>query len=203
MGPERMSMSTCALGFVAKTGKAAAVAIGPGPELLGKWDLVLVPPGQERFVYHAAAQRDGDAARWVRASTKAIARETQHVIDALLEAVTARVTAAAIVGRSLELDLPLTEILAAHTRLHTAEGVLYRSVIVDALHEHGIDTTLVPPDQLGDNSVLARLGKVPPPWRREHKDAALAALGLLRPGRAGDRGPGPRSRTATRPRRRT
>ena len=85
----------CALGFVAKTGKAVAVAIGPGPELLGKWDLVLVPPGQERFVYHAAAQLDGDAARWVRASTTAIANEAQRAIDALLDSITTPVAAAA------------------------------------------------------------------------------------------------------------
>ncbi len=197
-----MATRSCALGFVAKTGKAAAVAVGPGPEVLGKWDLVLVPPGQERFVYHAAAQLDGDAARWVRASTTAIANETQRTIDALLDSLTAPVAAAAIVGRSLELELPLSEILAAHTRLHTAEGVLYRSVIVDALHTRGIATTLVPPDQLHDrDDTLARFGKVPPPWRREHKDAALAATDVLRPGRAGDRGSAPRTRRATPPRR--
>jgi hypothetical protein len=197
-----MATQSCALGFVAKTGKAVAVAIGPGPALLGKWDLVLVPPGQERFVYHAAAQLDGDAAPWVRASTKAIARHAQQSVDALLDAVPARVTSAAIVGRSLELDLPLAEILAAHTRLHTAEGVLYRSVIVDALHTRGIETTLVPPDQLrARDEALARFGKVPPPWRREHKDAALAAIDGLRPGRAGGRGSEPRTRNAASPRR--
>ena len=198
-------MPSSALGFVAKTGKAAAVAIGPGRELLGKWDLVLVPAGQERFVYHAAAQLDGGAARWVRTSTTAIANETQRVIDALLDAISPPVTGAAVVGRSLELDLPLTEILAAHTRLHTAEGVLYRSVIVDALHARGIATTLVPPDQLRErDDGLAQFGKVPPPWRREHKDAALAALDTFdafRPARGGGRGSAPRTRRATPPRR--
>jgi hypothetical protein len=193
----------CALGFVAKTGKAVAVAIGPGPELLGKWDLVLVPSGQERFVYHAAAQLDGDAARWVRASTTAIANEAQRAIDALLDSMTTPVAAAAIVGRSLELDLPLSEILAAHTRLHTAEGVLYRSVIVDALYSRGIDTTLVSPDQLYDrDDALARFGKVPSPWRREHKDAALAAIDVLRPDRASGPGSELRTRNATHRRRR-
>ena len=32
----------------------AVVAVAAGPELVGKWDLTLVPEGQERFVYHAA-----------------------------------------------------------------------------------------------------------------------------------------------------
>ncbi len=197
-----MAEQSCALGFVAKTGKGVAVAIGRGPELIGKWELVLVPPGQERFVYHAAAELDRDAARWVRASTEAIGRHAQQAVDALIDALPKRVTTAAIVGRSLELDLPLAEILTAHTRLHTAEGVLYRSVIVDALHAHGIDTTLVPPEQLHDrDDALARFGKVPTPWRREHKDAALAAIDVFRPGRAGGRGSEPRTRNATRPRR--
>ena len=138
----------------------------------------------------------------MRASTTAIANEAQRAIDALLDSITTPVAAAAIVGRALELDLPLSEILAAHTRLHTAEGVLYRSVIVDALDTHGIDTTLVPPEQLHDrDDTLARFGKVPPPWRREHKDAALAAIDVLRPDRAGGRGSEPRTRNATRPRR--
>ena len=45
---------------------------------------------------------------------------------------------------------------------------------------------------------LEQFGKVPSPWRKEHKDAALAALTLVR---AGGRGPAPRTGRAARPRR--
>ena len=124
----------------------------------------------------------GRATRWRRrplgaASTKAIANEAQHAVDASSPIRSRTRRAAAIVGTTLELDLPLSEILASHTRLHTAEGVLYRSDRRRARAHATIATTLVPPDELDDRApALDRFGKVPPPWRREHKDATLAAI---------------------------
>ena len=185
----------CALGFVAKTGKAVAVAIGPGPELLGKWGLVLVPPGQERFVYHAAVQLDGDAGPWVRASTAAIANEAQRADR-----------------RAARFDHD-TRGCGSHrrARTRTRSPALRdpRRAVRDCtppkvcctaassstrLDTHGIDTTLVPPEQLHDrDDALARFGKVPSPWRREHKDAAVAAIDVLRPDRASGRGSEPRN----------
>jgi hypothetical protein len=197
--PEASSGSECALGFVAKTGRGVAVAVSPGPVLLGKWGLLLVPPGQERFVYHAAQEMDDDAEEWVRRSLHAINRHTQDVITDLLADVDANVTGAAIVGTALDLSMPLAEILGSHNRLHAAEGACYRSAIAEGLHANGLEPALVAPATLGDHgTALDAFGKVPSPWRREHKDAALAAISLFR----GDgRGPAPRTPPAT-PRRR-
>jgi hypothetical protein len=187
-----MPTSTCALGCFAKTGKAALVAVAPGPELVAKWDVALVPDTQERFVYHAAQLMESGAARFVQRSTKVVGKHTAEVIGAVLDELAAgdvRVSGAAVVGHEVELPAPLDKILASHTLLHTAEGALYRGAIVDALDDHGITCTLVPRDDLGDVASLESFGKVPAPWRKEHKDAALAALRLVR---AGGRGSGPR-----------
>src|SRR4029078_8266424 len=93
----------------------------------------------------------------------------------------ASVFGAAIVGTKLEMPAPLEKILPSHTLLHMAEGVLYRSAIADALHARGIDCTLVPADALTAlQPALEQFGKVPSPWRKEHKEAALAAVTLVR-----------------------
>jgi hypothetical protein len=200
-----MAKTTCALGFVAQTGRAVVVALEPGPHMLAKWGLQLTPPGQERFVFHAAQEMDAaEASRWVSRSTAAITKHTRTEIDAVLDSLAGEVTHAAIVGRSLDLDQPLERILASHTLLHTAEGVLYRNAIADALREHGIVATLVAPETLNEErESLAQYGKVEAPWRREHKDATLAAQVVLRTGRAGVSAGASRTRTATSRRRRS
>ena len=186
-------MVTCALGFFASTGRAVAVAVAPGPELVGKWGMLLTPPGQERFVYHAALEFDVDPEEWVRTSMENIGRATQDAVDGVLAELDGAPIGAAIVGKTIEMDLPVADILASHTRLHTAEGVLYRSAIADALHARKVDTTLIAPDELGDRSALDRFGKVPAPWRKEHKEAALAAAVLVSRGRASGRAPATRT----------
>ena len=197
-----MAGRACALGCFAKTGRAMVVAVAKAPELVGKWDVTLVPDGQERFVYHAAELLGTGAARFVRDSTRAIGKETKRAVAGVLEELAgldAMVFGAAIVGTNLEMPAPLEKILTSHTLLHTAEGVLYRSAIADALHARGIDCTLVPADALTAlQPALEQFGKVPSPWRKEHKDAALAALTLVR---AGGRDPAPRTGRAARPRR--
>jgi hypothetical protein len=84
---------------------------------------------------------------------------------------------------------PLDKILASHSLLHAAEGELYRSAVVAALARRGIEVESIPRGVVATRAAQA-LGKTGdcerlvvalgqaagPPWRREHKDAALAAL---------------------------
>lgn len=197
-----MAGRACAIGCFAKTGRAMLVAVAKGPELVGKWDVTLVPDGQERFVYHAAELLGTGQERFVRDSTRAIGKQTKRAVGEVLDEVDglgATVIGSAIVGSKLEMPAPLEKILTSHTLLHMAEGVLYRSAIADALHARDIECTLVPPDALSAlQPALEQFGKVPSPWRKEHKDAALAALTLVR---AGGRDPAPRTGRAARPRR--
>src|SRR5262249_37705777 len=161
------------LGFVAKTGRAVVVALQPGPVMVAKWGLQLTPPGQERFVFHAAQEMTpAKAEKWVRDSTQNIAEQTVSEIDAVFESVAAKVSGVAVVGPNIEIDDSVAEILASHTKVHTAEGVLYRSAIVDALRQHRVTPTLVPAGDLDAmRDELEQFGKVEAPWQREHKDA--------------------------------
>ncbi len=171
---------TVAVGFVAKTGSAIAVAlrISPEAEIVDKRTLVLAPEGVERFVYHAAVDLGADAAKYVRDSTRKIEKAAAKEVAAFVRATGA--TVAGIVGNSLEMPGTLDAILATHPKLHSAEGVLYRAAIADALAVQGITAALVGKGDLGGNEwVLDALGKVPSPWRKEHKDATLAAASVL------------------------
>jgi hypothetical protein len=76
------------------------------------------------------------------------------------------------------------EILAVHFRMHKAEGVLFRDVLVHAAGECGIAPVPIPENVLAehaDRSTIAALGKsAGPPWGKDQKDAALAAAIALR-----------------------
>ena len=85
------------------------------------------------------------------------------------------------------------EILAVHFRMHKAEGVLFRDALLEAARACGLRTLEIPEKQLMKHAQAAlsmtpasldakvtSLGRpLGPPWARDHKDAALAALMAL------------------------
>jgi hypothetical protein len=87
-------------------------------------------------------------------------------------------------------DWCIEEILAVHFRMHKAEGVLFRDALVRATNAYGLRLVAIPEKLLTKHaeSVLrspmshltkkiATLGKlVGPPWGKDQKDAALAAM---------------------------
>jgi hypothetical protein len=87
-------------------------------------------------------------------------------------------------------DWSVDEILAVHFRMHKAEGVLFRDVLARAATTCGLRFVGVPEKQLaqyaeqalGSSMVvlqksIATLGKeAGPPWGKDQKDAALAAM---------------------------
>jgi hypothetical protein len=82
------------------------------------------------------------------------------------------------------------EILAVHFRMHKAEGVLFRDVLARAATECGLRFVGLPEKQLAEYAeralattmnnlaeTIAALGKsAGPPWGKDQKDAALAAM---------------------------
>ncbi|MFL5249282.1 MAG: hypothetical protein ACJ79V_15805, partial [Myxococcales bacterium] len=64
-------------------------------------------------------------------------------------------------------------ILAAHPRIHTAEGCFYRDVFREACP---VRVLLVPPSSL-DAATIGKIAR--PPWGRDQKLAALAAWAVL------------------------
>ena len=77
----------------------------------------------------------------------------------------------------------LARIMAAHPLMHMSEGQLYRDAIIEAAVALDVPVVCVPAKQLIDNADadwLAATGRsLGPPWRKDEKQAALAALAAL------------------------
>jgi hypothetical protein len=85
---------------------------------------------------------------------------------------------------------PLAKILAAHPLLHTAEGEFFRSTARDACERLHIPATVIREKEIEEKlqaalgksagaiqNTIGSLGKtLGPPWTKDHKTAALAAV---------------------------
>jgi hypothetical protein len=179
------------VGLVAKTGWAAAVVLdgtAADPVVVDRCRLDLLQPGTPAHVYHAAADLDGaDAARLV-------ARVRREAIDGATRALAPLaerrgLDRVALVTASGHVPDDLAAIFASHTLLHAAEGELVREALTEAAAAAALpvvrhrqkELAALAERQLGldETSRRARLTAlghtVGPPWRQEHKDAALAA----------------------------
>jgi hypothetical protein len=172
-------------------GDAGAIAV------LDRRRTVLVGDG-DRFAYHRAAELDLDQAAdlvaTVRERASASAGEAIQAVAAGLDASGARIAVAALVGPPPGPVPALRDVVRSHAAIHTAEGALYRSVLADAFAAVGVAVRAVPPRELlataaGASGIepgaveqaLADLGRrLGPPWRKEHKEATLAAWAQLR-----------------------
>ena len=78
----------------------------------------------------------------------------------------------------------LEEIIAAHPRIHTAEGCFYRDVLVDAAEAAGMEAVVISPKDIpleAHAQRLAEIGKeVGRPWSKDERLAAVAAWLVLR-----------------------
>jgi hypothetical protein len=73
----------------------------------------------------------------------------------------------------------LADILKSHAAIHTAEGVFYRDVMVEACERCGLRVARVPEADITVRAAgLPRLG---PPWTADEKLATLAAAVSLSP----------------------
>lgn len=170
----------------------------PGPQVIDRRRVDLVP-GPARFGYHEAAQlplpaAEGSIAAVTEAARTSGARAWAD-IAATVDAAGHRLTCAAVIGPAAVPDRPLDQILASHAAIHTAEGALYRSVVrsccdtlslpvenlpARSLIDEVASATATSPDKI--TTTLAALGRtLGPPWRREHKQATLAAWLTLLP----------------------
>lgn len=131
------------------------------------------------------------AAKFVRESKDAAARKAREAVQSLRES--HPLVAAGILVTAGKLPSDLAAILRSHPLIHTAEGVLYREALATAAEDCGLEVVRIPrreiPDRfasaLGTDDAGARervtaMGRaVGPPWARDQKDAAMAALVAL------------------------
>ncbi len=192
-----------ALGFRAHSGWAAMVALaGPvkAPAVVDRGRVELADPSTPRPVqpFHMAREMElKEAAIFLKrfesdCQSRAEA-ELRHVINRLKEA-KCEVVACGIPTGSGRLADTLEKILASHPALHTAEGELYRNVVIRAGEELGLrvlatrerDLLVEGAKTLGLSTGdlqrrLIELGAtVGPPWGQDQKLAALAAWLALR-----------------------
>jgi hypothetical protein len=125
----------------------------------------------------------------VRAQADAAAAEGVRALSAAIGTGSGALAGAVVVGPPAGPPRALAEIVRSHTALHTAEGELYRSVVRDACAALGVEAEAVPRKGLVErvaDVVGVDLGSVRatvdglgrtlgPPWRKEQKEAALAA----------------------------
>ena len=129
-----------------------------------------LPPGEARATVE----------RGVKAGRRCALREMRKAVALERSRGNSVAACAVLVGNPMP-DWTTDEILAVHFRMHKAEGVLFRDVLARASRACRITTVEVPLATLPTHTRLttqaAALGKTAgPPWGKDQKDAALAAL---------------------------
>lgn len=192
-----MARNIAALGFRAHTGWAAVVAFGPEWKVLERRRLVYEPE-PTRFIYHHIAETASDGAEALieKARAQAAEKARREIATLLLElrGNGKHVASAGVPGGNARLPASLAEILAAHSRIHAAEGAFYRDVLATACERVGLCVKRTPERDLwaaastavgsgadGLRDRIVEMGKqLGPPWGEDQKLAALAALVALK-----------------------
>jgi len=187
-------MIEAAIGLRAHTGWAALVVIGRAPSaLIDRRRLELLPPGVPDQLYHAAAERELEAAAELVAKTVAavdafVERALRKVVDEQ-RARARKIVACGMIGTPRE-SPPLSAILASHARVHAAEGDLFRNALAAAAQAAGIPLIAVSEKDAASETAhalhitsaslerrITEIGQLAgPPWRADQKLASMAAM---------------------------
>lgn len=160
-----------AVGLSVHTGWAACVVAGGSPakpEIAFNEEIQILGD-DERFCFHMAAEmKPGEAEQWIAELRRKAVANARKALEPYGE----RAGVCAIVARTGDPG-PLGHVLAAHPRIHTAEGCFYRDVLAEA---SPLPVTVIPPKEID----ITGIGKLaPPPWGRDQKLAAAAAWMVL------------------------
>ncbi|MGC1448991.1 MAG: hypothetical protein WA830_03045 [Candidatus Sulfotelmatobacter sp.] len=195
-------MKRAALGFRMHSGWGVLIAVsgdGHSVEILDRRRIVVTDsgmPGATQPYHYGASLEIAEAERHIAncaALSERLALAAVGEVVRGLEQRKYRTEKAAVLlasGRALP---PLAKILAAHPLIHTAEGEFFRNVVRQACERLKIAILAIPERELEERA-KAVLGKeagllqrrittlgrsVGPPWTKDHKAAALAALVVL------------------------
>lgn len=189
-----------AFGMKAHSGWAALVVLGNRDGnfvVVDRRRVELVEHEWAKQPYHAAEDLKPDAARdvvklGVEAANRIAVGEMRAAVKRMRER-GIEVTACAVLVANPMPDWSIEEILAVHFRMHKAEGALFRDALVRATKACGLRLLAIPEKLLAKHAEselgtpvsgllkkIAALGKsVGPPWGKDQKDAALAAVVAL------------------------
>lgn len=167
---------------------------GHGPVVVDRRRCELVGQDVPRQPYHAAQGLDGAEAEALVARVTAAARSgAGATLGALVADLSDAHRAVALTMRSgagRPLPDTVAGVLASHSAMHAAEGELYREALADAAGDLGIAVVVHPrgdvaagaAGRLGTTStrlaeIVGALGQaIGPPWQKEHREAATAAI---------------------------
>jgi hypothetical protein len=193
-----------ALGLKAHSGWAALVVIGISGgdfQIIDRRRIELVEEDDSSWAkqpYHAAEELEPDDAgdlvkRGTKAACRVAGREMKLAVKRLRER-DHKIVACAVLVPSPMPNWSTERILAVHFRMHKAEGVLFPEALAQAATRCGLNLIAIPEKTLNEYAEktlaaplsnlmteVAVLGKsVGPPWGKDQKNAALAAMIALR-----------------------
>jgi len=186
-----------AFGMKAHSGWAALVVVGQrdrGFVVVDRRRVELVADDWARQPYHAAEDLKPEAARdvverGVEAAYRIALQEMRAAVRREKERGHKVAACGVLVGSPIP-DWSVEEVLAVHFRMHRAEGALFREALVRSARACEIRLVAIPEKELmkyaqralgipvsGLEERMTTFGKpVGPPWGKDQKDAALAAL---------------------------
>lgn len=188
-----------AVGLVVHTGHAAGIVLAgaaDAPEVIARVTVDMADD-PERFVFHRVAEgQRAEAEAAVAGARSAAIERAGRALDELLARLCAEghpLAVCAVVAKATAPRASLDAILASHPRIHAAEAIFFRDVLVDAATARGLATSVIALRDLlpraaraigipvdGVPNLLAALGKrAGRPWTRDQKDSALAAWTAL------------------------
>ncbi len=172
-----------ALGFRTHSGWAAAVAVSGSlerPLVLARRRIVIARGPRQPF--HAAEPLAFAEAEELIRNCREGALELAAAAAEELRREFGAACAGVLVGRPRPAPA-LGEILRSHAAIHTAEGVFYREVMIEACERCGLRVARVPETEITPQ--VGSLPKMGPPWTADEKLTTLAAaLSLSRRGAA-------------------
>lgn len=185
-----------AAGFKAHSGWAALVVIGDssdGLRVIERRRIELDPDDVEwaKQPYHAAADLPSAEARplierAISSAHRIAANELRKFVKRSHSAGHEISGCAVIVGTPMP-QWSIEQILSVHVRMHKAEGVLFPDALARAVESCGLNLATFTEQELSARSeasrasnVITALGKsVGPPWGKDQKSAAFAAMLVL------------------------
>jgi hypothetical protein len=190
-----------AAGFKAHSGWAALVVIGESDDglvIVDRRRIELVDPADIDWAkqpYHAAESLPADKARELieRATSSAnriALKEMRAFIKRSRDAGHEIAGCAVLVGTPMP-EWTIEQIRSVHVRMHKAEGVLFPAALARAVEGCDLNLVTIPEKERSTRAnasldldatmkEIATLGKsVGPPWGKDQKTAALAAMLVL------------------------
>jgi hypothetical protein len=188
-----------AFGFKSHSGWAAMVVIGTTGnafEVIDRRRIEMINEGElwAKQPYHAAEDLEPNEARslvkrGIESARRVAVRQMRKTV-AHTRKLKYEIAGCAVLVPNPMPDWSTDEILAVHFRMHKAEGVLFPDALCRAAEACKLPFVAVPEKQLDeiaekklgmpfDHSmeIIAKLGKsIGPPWGKDQKSAALAAM---------------------------